>query len=374
MILKASERGGAKQLYQHLTNTIDNDHVELHDIRGFVSDNAEDAFQEMRAISLGTQCKKFMFSLALNPPLKENVAVSTFMDAIHRVENQNGLGQQARLIYFHEKNGRRHCHAVWSRIDVHQMKAINLSFYKNKLQEISKQLYIENGWKMPDGYRDKALRNPLNFTLSEWQQSKRTKQDPKTLKTVLQECWNISDSQKAFASSLFEHGLILAKGDRRGFVVVDHHGEVYAIARSVGIKTKDVRAKLDKPDDLPSVAEAKQQFSEKMTDKLKGFIADLEKKHVPALQGLETKRQKLTHEHRVERQRLNEKQTHQQIQDLKIRSARLRKGIRGAWDWLTGQRAKIKSQNSLETFWAFQRDQKQKQDLIQQQLTERRIL
>jgi hypothetical protein len=36
MILKASQRGGAKQLGLHLLRTDENEHVELHEIRGFL--------------------------------------------------------------------------------------------------------------------------------------------------------------------------------------------------------------------------------------------------------------------------------------------------------------------------------------------------
>jgi hypothetical protein len=38
-------------------------------------------------------------------------------------------------------------------------------------------------------------RNPLNFTIEEWQQAKRAKQDPRALKEMFQECWAVSDSK-----------------------------------------------------------------------------------------------------------------------------------------------------------------------------------
>lgn len=77
------------------------------------------------------------------------------------------------MIVFHEKEGRRHAHAVWSRIDPETMTAKPLPFFKTKLREISKQLYLENGWQMPRGFVDSQRRDPRNFTLAEWQQAKR---------------------------------------------------------------------------------------------------------------------------------------------------------------------------------------------------------
>ena len=46
MILKASQRSGAKQLGQHLLKTEENEHVEIHEVSGFVSDDVMGAMQE----------------------------------------------------------------------------------------------------------------------------------------------------------------------------------------------------------------------------------------------------------------------------------------------------------------------------------------
>lgn len=95
-----------------------------------------------------------------------------------------GLKNQTHVIVFHEKNGRRHCHAIFSRIDTKTMTAINLPYFKNKLMEISKELYLKHNWKLPQGHIDKQLRNPLNFTQEQWQQAKRlcAKRTSKALK------------------------------------------------------------------------------------------------------------------------------------------------------------------------------------------------
>jgi MobA/VirD2-like, nuclease domain len=126
MILKASQRGGAERLAAHLLNAQDNEHIEVHEVSGFVADNLPDAFQETQAIAKGTQCRQFFFSVSLNPPENvKNVSVSAFEDAAHRIEQKMGLEGQPRVIVFHEKEGGRHAHAVWSRIDAKTMTAIN---------------------------------------------------------------------------------------------------------------------------------------------------------------------------------------------------------------------------------------------------------
>ncbi len=370
MILKASQRSGAMQLASHLLKA-ENEHVEIHEVRGFISDNVREAFKESEALAKGTRCIQHLFSLSLNPPERESVEVEAFEKAITDIESSLKLSGQPRIVIFHEKEGRRHCHAVWSRIDTQNMKAINLPHYKNRLMDVSKRLYLEHGWTMPEGLRDRNKRNPYNYSLAEWQQAKRAGIDPKALKQTFQECWNISDSRKAFTHALSEHGLTLAKRDRRGFVAVDYRGEVYAIARYAGIKTKDVKEKLRKPDNLPSVAEAKADISRKMSRKLQSFIDQTDKKLKVSAQTLEAKRQKLAEHHREARRNLEQQQNQRGVAEAQKRAERFRKGFRGVWDYLSGKNAKIKAQNSMETYWCSQRDRREKQNLIDRQLSER---
>ncbi|MEW8419251.1 MAG: relaxase/mobilization nuclease domain-containing protein [Candidatus Thiodiazotropha endolucinida] len=141
MILKGNQRGGAKQLALHLLNTQTNDHVEIHEIRGFVSDSLQSALHEAYAISRGTKCQKFLFSVSLSPPETEDVPVEEFEKAANDIEKKLGLNNQSRAIVFHEKEGRRHAHCVWSRIDTEKMRAIELPYYKNRLRDVSKQLW-----------------------------------------------------------------------------------------------------------------------------------------------------------------------------------------------------------------------------------------
>ena len=75
MILKASQRGGAKQLGLHLLKMTENERVEIHEVRGFISDDVMDAMHEAYAVSRGTKCRQFLFSVSLNPPETENVRI-----------------------------------------------------------------------------------------------------------------------------------------------------------------------------------------------------------------------------------------------------------------------------------------------------------
>jgi len=242
MILEGNARGGAKNLALHLMKE-ENDHVTIHELRGFMSDRLVPALNEIHAVSRGTKASKFLFSLSLNPPETASVSTADFIDAIKRVERKLALNGQPRAIVFHEKQGRRHCHVVWSRIDGAQMKAIPLPFYKMNLQDVSRELYFDHGWTMPKGFISKNERSPDNFTLAEWQQAKRIGKDPKAIKATIRDCWAASDNQASFQQSLKEQGYILAQGSRRSFVVIDQSCEIYAVPKWLGLRVKEVRAR-----------------------------------------------------------------------------------------------------------------------------------
>ncbi|MEO0467639.1 MAG: hypothetical protein AAF216_13945 [Pseudomonadota bacterium] len=135
---------------------------EVHQIRGFLSTDMTGAFKEVQAIAKGTRCKQPFFSVSLNPPADASVGIEAFEAAIDEIEAANNLTDQPRVIVFYEKDGRRHAHAVWSRIDADTMTARNLPHFKNKLQAISRDLFFTHQWKMPKGLLDRSQTNPTN--------------------------------------------------------------------------------------------------------------------------------------------------------------------------------------------------------------------
>ena len=66
----------------HLLKTQDNEHIEVHELRGFLSDDLHAALHEIYAVSRGTRAKQFMFSLSLSPPADERVPIEVFEEAI----------------------------------------------------------------------------------------------------------------------------------------------------------------------------------------------------------------------------------------------------------------------------------------------------
>ena len=374
MILKASQRGASTAMGAHLLNTTENEHVEIHEIRGFVAEDIMGAMKEAQALARGTRCKQHLFSVSLSPPETENVPTSVFEKAVEQIEKAHGLDRQPRVVVFHEKEGRRHAHCVWSRIDAETMTARPLPHFKLKLREISKDLYLENGWRLPRGLVNSAERDPRNFTLAEWQQAKRQGRDPRHLKGVIQDCCAISDSREAFASALEARGLHLAKGDRRGHVAVTYEGEVLAIARMVGRPAKEIAARLGNPDQLRSVEQTRNHIARVIAPKMRDLIAEADRMKSRAMKPLVERRDIMKNAHRTEREKLDRGQASRQQVEMKDRAARMRGGIPGLWDRLNGTYARTKAQNEVEALQSFTRDRAQRDDLRAAQLKDRRDL
>ncbi|GAA6210625.1 hypothetical protein NBRC116602_03650 [Hyphomicrobiales bacterium 4NK60-0047b] len=262
MILVGNQRGNYKDMANHLLKD-DNEQVTLHEIKGFMGETLHTALQESYAVSRATKCSKHLYSLSFSPPKDACLDTKQFEDAINRAEKRLGLTGQPRVIVFHEKRGRdgelrKHAHAVWCRIDAENGKAIHIAYDHTKLNVFSRELFLENGWALPKGYKNRADRDPLNYTHAQHQQARRAGKQADEIKRQFQSAWAQSDTRKTFATALKEVGYILARGDRRGFVAVDSLGEVYSVARYVGIKTRDVRDRLGELEGLPSVEQAQE--------------------------------------------------------------------------------------------------------------------
>ena len=378
MILVGNQRGGGCDLAQHLMKT-ENERVEVAQLRGFVADDLGGAFRETYAISRGTRCQQYLFSLSLNPPKGVSASNEDFEQAVAKVEVKLGLSGQPRALVYHEKRGddgqvRRHAHAVWSRIDVEEMKAIPLPHSKRKLQDVARELYLEHGWTMPRGLAVTGERDPRNFTLEQWQQAKRAGVDPKEVKTVFQDAWAISDSKAAFTHALQERGYWLARGDKRGYVAIDHRGEPYAVAKWADVKTKAVRERLGDIEALPSVAEAKVEIARAMQAKMEAFQREVAEKEEREKLEAARMREALKSQQEAERKARAEAAEHRQRAEEQERQSRLRTGLAGLWDRLRGERKRQLERNRLETEAGQQRDQSERQQLTATQLAQRREL
>ena len=272
MIPFASQRSGGGDLATHLLNEQDNEYVEIADLRGAIADDLHGAFAEWEAeASAMTKCRNYLYSLSVNPdPANGPMPRELYDDYIARVEESLGLFGQPRAVVFHVKEdrngvGREHCHVVWSRIDVQEMKAIHMSFDHDKLMTVTRQFARDHGIELAPGYhkleerrrethRQKSLYDKFQEDSVGLAREERTK--------LVTELWKGRDTPESFVQALEYHGYVLASG-KRPYVLVDIYGHTNSLPKLIDDKaanTKAIREFLGQDyetETLPSVDEAK---------------------------------------------------------------------------------------------------------------------
>jgi hypothetical protein len=269
VIIKGTSCAGASRLAAHLTRTDTNERAEVKEIRGVAAEDLRGALLEMETVAAGARTTKPFYHGSINTKEDERLTNEQRTYAIDQLEAALGLTGQPRVVVVHEKEGREHCHIVWSRIDLDRMAAISDSHNYRKHEEVARALEKEFGLERVQGAhaeRDGKERPGRTPSHREMLQAERTGVSPQQAKALMTGIWQSTKNGKEFQAALADKGWILARGDRRDFVAIDPTGGIHSIARRIeGVKAAEVRqrfADID-PRSLMSVAEAKQAQRER---------------------------------------------------------------------------------------------------------------
>jgi hypothetical protein len=264
VIIKGTSCAGAGRLAVHLMRTDTNERAEVKEVKGVVAQDLSGALREMEAVAAGARTTKPFYHGSINTRADERLTDEQRMYAIDKLEAALGLAGQPRVIVIHEKEGREHCHIVWSRIDLDRMAAISDSHNYRKHEEVARDLEREFGHQRVQGAhieRDGKERPERTPSHSEMLQSERTGISNDEARNLMTGIWKTTKNGKEFQAALEKNGWMLARGDRRDFVAIDPNGGLHSIARRIdGAKAADLRqrfADID-PKTLRSIAEAKQ--------------------------------------------------------------------------------------------------------------------
>ena len=262
MIINGNSRGNAKFMSQHLAKTEDNEKVTLTEVRGLMAETIPDAFRQMSIAAMGSRCKNWFYHANINPDQSTPLTPEQWQQAIDKLEQNLGLDGQPRFVVEHEKSGRTHRHVVWLRIDPDTMTARSDSNNYRVHEQTSRELEKLFNHQMVMGAhdRDKDSKRPKRRDKA-WEsfRGKQTGIDPQKMKQTVTKLYQRADSGKAFAAALKANGFILAKGERRDYVIVDGKGYVHSLARRIdGAKAADITARLADLTNVPTIDQAKQ--------------------------------------------------------------------------------------------------------------------
>lgn len=264
MIIKGGSVGSVAYWSKHLMRDDTNTRAELKDVRGLLADDVGAALRQMEAVASGSRSQgDFMYQANINPRDHERLTDEQWQQAVDTLEKNLGLEGHQRIVVEHEKEDRVHRHVVWNRVDADTMRIADMSWNYYTHERTSRELEERfdlartkslHGEHRPDGRPERAPE------MWEERAKERGGIDRDAMKAELTELWRATDSGKAFQSAIEEQGYMLARGDRRNFVVMDQAGTAHSLARRLdGVTTAQVSrrmADIDR-DSLPSVVEAR---------------------------------------------------------------------------------------------------------------------
>jgi len=264
MIIKGGSRAAPSQLAWHLQRLDTNEKVEILEVQSPTPDLAE-AFRNWQTLSEGTHGIKGLYHANIDPAKDYTMTRDQWRRAIDVLEKELHLEGQPRAVVMHEKLGREHIHVVWARTDIDRMVLCQDSQNYLAHERASQRLEMEFGHEPVPGKHAKRDREKqpefprAEANQAEWQQGERTGIDPAARKDQITALKQASDNAQAFKVALEEQGYILAKGDRRDFVIVDQTGSIHSLGRQIrDIKASELREFMKAVDreTLPTAAQA----------------------------------------------------------------------------------------------------------------------
>jgi hypothetical protein len=260
MIAKGTTHDNGGRLASYMMRGKPGESAELWQLRGFASDQIKDAFRSIHVIARATRCEQPLFHVQVRNPAGEHLTRMQWEHVADRIELQLDLNQQPRAIAFHRdtRSGDEHMHVGWSRIvDGDKMRAKPLPFFKLRLKQVSRDLEVELGLTRVTNQRRSLMMAPKRH---EEEQARRLGVNVREVHVTIRECWDRSIDGRGFSAALSAEDIILAQGERRDFIALDHEGGLHALGkRLLGNTAAEIRERtrdLDRKN-LPTLDQAR---------------------------------------------------------------------------------------------------------------------
>lgn len=262
MIIKAKSRTGGKALGDYLLsegryakNADKNEYIEIWEGLGVEHGlMLQTLLQGWQISAERTDCQKPLYHMQMRTGDGEALTREQWLYAVNTLTDRLGLDGHDRAIVAHTMDGHQHVHVVWNRVNA-DGEVAELRFDGQTRVAVARELEREFGLRQ--------LRERGQGRLNEREQAIATRygKDPEEIKATIQDCYHNAENGQELQDHLAAHDMLLAKGNRRDFLVVDEDGIYYALGRVTDEKAKAVREKLADLDReaLPSLEDAREQ-------------------------------------------------------------------------------------------------------------------
>jgi len=261
MIAKGTAHRDGAVLARYLVTGKERERAELWQLRGFACAGIVAAFRSVHVMAAATKCTAPFFHVCIRNRDTEHLDKLQWEHAANAIERALGLTDQPRALAFHTAadSGQAHLHVAWSRIDEGTLTARPLPFFKHRLKQVSREL--EKRFRLTPVANQRE--SPIRFapTRAEEEQARRLRVDVHATRETIRDCFERTDCGRRFRDALAREGFVLARGDRRDFLVVDRAGGMHAIGKRIlGVSAAEIRDRLADlcRDLLPTLEQARE--------------------------------------------------------------------------------------------------------------------
>lgn len=270
MIVKARAGQGGPALARYLMEG-KNEHAELLDLRNMDAPHLKAALFDMDMLARGSRCENHALHVQMRAAPGERLSADHWREACDRYAEAFGMEEhQAAIILHHQQDGATHAHFVFNRVHPVTLKAANLWRNHEKHKALARQMENDWGLRQFSSLKRKLARDYSDKGRGEIEQARRQGENAHDIREHVRWLWEQSPNGEAFALALEEEGYQLAKGDRRGYVVIDPHGSPYSLgSRTTGVKAREVREKLGDldPAHIPDIEQARRLLIERQAQR-----------------------------------------------------------------------------------------------------------
>lgn len=236
-----------------------------HNVVG--NDNLKSALLEMQELAAYSNCRDYLYHASINPKEGEKLNPQQWAKSITELEKNLDLTGHQRAIVKHVKDGREHVHVVWSRIDPQTLTAKQMSWNYVQHEKTARALEREFSFERVQGahVEKDGPRPDRGPKQKDKDKTRRQSLPAHKVKAEVSKLWEQSDSGKAFVAALHDAGYLLARGDKKPFVIVDEKGGIHGLVRRIEDRTAAAMEKMADvdPANLPTVTRAKEMQEER---------------------------------------------------------------------------------------------------------------
>jgi Relaxase/Mobilisation nuclease domain len=239
LVIKARSRRSVRYWAGHLTNTTDNERVEVIEKHALMAESVRGMLREMHDYGrLSRACQNFMHIASFNPETHEHLTEEQWQQIYELYEQQRGIPSgQPRFIVEHEKKGRIHRHVVWLRVELATLRPFRDAFPLQVCLAAQKQ--IEEKLDLTPGNH----RIKFGAKVKPWERMRGEGSgiDPQQVTAEITSLFRHSKSGAEFVGALRQHGYQFVHGNR-AFCVLDRAGDVHSLVKRIeGINTKELK-------------------------------------------------------------------------------------------------------------------------------------